>query len=74
MKFVYNNGSLGQWCNLLGGGFDQHSIIADPRFVDPANHNYHLQPDSPALALGFKDIDTSNIGLTKDFPQRFLKR
>ena len=43
--------------------FDAHSIIVDPKFVDPANDNYNLQPDSPALKLGFKPIDTSRIGL-----------
>jgi hypothetical protein len=47
-------------------GFDAHSIIADPKFVDRANDNYNLQPDSPALKLGFKPIDTSRIGLCAD--------
>jgi len=46
-----------------GMGFDASSIIADPKFVDPANDNYDLQPDSPAFKLGFKAIDTSRIGL-----------
>ena len=44
-------------------GFDAHSVVADPKFVDPANDNYDLQPDSPALKLGFKPIDASRIGL-----------
>ena len=44
-------------------GFDSNSIIADPRFVDPDNDDYNLQPDSPAFKLGFKAIDTSRIGL-----------
>ncbi len=55
----------------LRGKFDQHSVLADPRFVDPTNHDYHLKPDSPALKLGFKDIDTSRIGLNGAFPKRF---
>jgi hypothetical protein len=29
-------------------GFDKHSVFADPKFVDPANRDYRLQPDSPA--------------------------
>ncbi|MCC7264587.1 MAG: right-handed parallel beta-helix repeat-containing protein [Candidatus Latescibacteria bacterium] len=46
-------------------GFDEHSVLADPLFVDPANDNYDLKPGSPALALGFVPIDASRIG-----PQR----
>ena len=60
-----------QWRAILDNQYDQHSVVADPLFVDAPNHNYHLKPDSPALALGFKDIDTSRIGLKDDFPARF---
>ena len=52
-------------------GVDQHSLVADPKFVDPANYDFRLQPDSPALKLGFQPIDTSAIGLKPDFPARF---
>ncbi|MFC1739623.1 right-handed parallel beta-helix repeat-containing protein [Planctomycetota bacterium] len=44
-------------------GFDTHSIIADPLFVDPDNDDYSLRPDSPALKMGFKPIDVSKVGL-----------
>ena len=44
-------------------GQDTHSIVADPRFVDPARDKYALRPESPAWELGFKPIDTSRIGL-----------
>lgn len=33
-------------------GNDQHSLFADPQFVDPASNNFHLQPDSPAHNRG----------------------
>src|SRR5215467_6312641 len=33
-------------------GNDQHSRFLDPRFVNAAGHNFHLQPSSPALAAG----------------------
>ena len=33
-------------------GKDAHSTIANPLFVDGANHNYHLQAGSPALSGG----------------------
>jgi len=44
-------------------GFDAHSIVANPMFVDPANDNYDLQLESPAMKLGFVPIDASRIGL-----------
>ncbi len=36
---------------------------SDPKFVDAAHGNFNLQPDSPALKLGFKPIPTQEIGL-----------
>ena len=62
------------WRALFGGKFDAHSLIADPQFVDIKSRNFHLKPTSPALALGFKDIDTSEIGLMTDFPKRLKEK
>ena len=47
-------------------GFDRNSLVADPRFVDPAHDNYALKLDSPAFQLGFQPIDTSRVGLLHD--------
>jgi len=47
-------------------GFDKHSIIADPLFVDADNRDFRLKPDSPAVKLGFQPIDTSKVGLYGD--------
>ncbi len=44
-------------------GLDEHTITADPLFVDLANHDYSLKPDSPAFKVGFKPIDLSHVGL-----------
>jgi parallel beta-helix repeat protein len=52
--------SYAQWQER---GFDRHSVIADPQFVDPARDDYTLRPESPAFALGLEAIDTSRVGL-----------
>ena len=36
-------------------GNDRHSLFLDPRFVDPAASDFHLQSDSPALGAGTLD-------------------
>ena len=51
--------SFQQWQSY---GQDAHSIVADPRFVDPERGNFSLRPDSPALKIGFKPIDASQVG------------
>ncbi|MDA3872626.1 MAG: right-handed parallel beta-helix repeat-containing protein [Kiritimatiellae bacterium] len=59
------------WKTIFNGKYDNHSIVADPMFVDPPARDYRLKPESPALKLGFESIDTSRIGLRADFPERF---
>jgi len=55
-------------------GQDRNSVMADPGFVDPANDNFRLKPDSPAFQLGFQPFDPSKAGrltppvLTKYLP------
>ncbi len=50
------------WDEWRSHGKDGHSVLADPKFVDPARHDYRLQPDSPALELGFQPIPFEKIG------------
>ncbi len=52
-------GSFSDWRQL---GFDQHSLIADPLFVDAENGDYRLRPESPAFTLGFQPIPVDKIG------------
>lgn len=55
-------------------GIEKNSIVADPLFIDIANANFQLKPESPALRLGFKQIDMSKIGLkVETFPKKYMK-
>lgn len=45
-------------------GIEQHSLIADPMFVDPEKKDFRLKPDSPVLTFpGYKQIPFEKIGL-----------
>lgn len=54
-----------KWAEWRQAGLDTASIIADPLFTDPAKRDFRLKPGSPALALGFKQIDLSTVGPRK---------
>jgi len=47
-------------------GRDVHSVMADPMFVDAANGDFRLRPESPALKLGFKLINVEPVGPPPD--------
>mgnify|MGYP000443601265 CR=1 FL=1 len=53
---------LDEWAAWRARGLDQHSLVADPKFVDPEKDDYRLQPDSPAFQLGFQPIPVEKIG------------
>lgn len=46
-------------------GRDQHSLVADAQFVDPAAGDYRVKPGSPALALGFVNFPMDRFGVQK---------
>ena len=50
------------WQKWREMGFDEHSIVGDPLFVDPGKGDYRLRAESPALKLGFKPIPFERIG------------
>ncbi|MSU64463.1 MAG: right-handed parallel beta-helix repeat-containing protein [Pedosphaera sp.] len=43
-------------------GNDLHSLVADPHCHDISGLDFTLEADSPALALGFRLIDMSDVG------------
>lgn len=46
-------------------GTDKNSIAGDPMFVDPANGDYSVAPNSPALKIGFKNFPMNQFGVQK---------
>lgn len=44
-------------------GTDCDSIFADPMFLDPAEGDYRVADDSPALALGFRNFPMDRFGV-----------
>ena len=44
-------------------GRDEHSVVADAQFVDPARGDYRVKPDSPALELGFVNFPMDQFGV-----------
>ncbi len=50
---------LNAWRDL---GHDRNSAVADPGFADFVKRDLSLSPDSPALRLGFRPIDISDVG------------
>jgi len=46
-------------------GRDEHSIVADAQFVDPAKGDYRVEDGSPALALGFVNFPMDQFGVQK---------
>jgi len=56
---------------LQENGTDSHSITTDPLFVDFKSQDFRLKSESPMFKLGFKQIETGQIGLREDFPERY---
>ena len=46
-------------------GRDEHSLVADARFIDPAKGDYRVADGSPALSLGFVNFPMDQFGVRK---------
>ncbi len=42
-------------------GRDEHSIVADAQFMDPARGDYRVKVGSPAFALGFVNFPMDSV-------------
>lgn len=67
------------YCDIQNGrdGFQRHQdcnnitwgdniLDADPLFVDPSNHDYHLRDSSPCRQAGHPDADFNNVDGTRN--------
>ena len=70
-EIKFDRDSLEDWRRR---GHDVHSVIADPLFADPANGDFTLKPESPALKLGFKPIDISKVGPQGEYAEALKER
>ena len=60
---LFHGVALPEW---QAQGKEPGSIVADPKFVDPERGDFRLQPDSPAVKIGFKPFDYSRAGVYGD--------
>jgi parallel beta-helix repeat protein len=54
---------LDEWSAWQAEGWDQHSVVADPLFLNPPEDGFRLHPTSPAFRLGFKRIPFEKMGI-----------
>ncbi|MCG9792328.1 PDZ domain-containing protein [Flavobacterium algicola] len=46
-------------------GWDEHSIVGDPMFIDPAKGDFRVKEGSPAFKIGFKNFPMDQFGVKK---------
>lgn len=46
-------------------GWDEHSIVADPLFIDPEHGDFRVKEGSPAFSIGFENFPMDQFGVKK---------
>ena len=46
-------------------GWDQNSMVGDPKFVDPESGDFRVEQGSPAFAVGFENFAMDQFGVQK---------
>jgi hypothetical protein len=54
--------TLINWAAWQAKGLDQHSLIADPRFVDAQGGDFRFKRRAPYGKIGFIPFDLSTVG------------
>ncbi|MBM4153659.1 MAG: right-handed parallel beta-helix repeat-containing protein [Lentisphaerae bacterium] len=62
IKTGFQRPGMDEWEAWKALGFDSNSIVADPRFRDPAKDDYRTGSFSPARTIGFEPIPVERIG------------
>jgi hypothetical protein len=57
---LFNELDLPAWQAL---GYDRHSLVADPLFLDPDRHDFRLHSTSLSFRLGYHAVDFSQAGV-----------
>lgn len=54
-------------------GVDAHSLVGNPRFVDPAAGDFRVKAGSPALAIGFQNFPMDDFGVRDPWLRRHAR-
>ena len=52
---------------------DSNSVAGDPSFVDPANGNFSVKENSPALKIGFQNFAMDSFGVVSEKLKKIAK-
>lgn len=59
---------------FAANGCDRHSVKGDPMFVEPADLDFSVKENSPALTNGFRNFPMDQFGVTKFSLKAIAKR